>query len=83
MNGAVLDDGIITEAMMYNPNLPFEIAYRVARRWRGVENFGWPLCARRDATPEALAEWSDDSDMDVTKAGFRMQEKSELLSLNL
>jgi len=58
LSGKVEDDGTVSEQLMHNPNLPFESARRLARARR----FGSILCERPDATPEALAEWSEDLD---------------------
>lgn len=62
MNGGLLDDGVITEDLMGNNNLPIAVAGRLARRWRGVNEFGFELCLRSDATPEILDEWADHTD---------------------
>jgi hypothetical protein len=61
ISGRLLDDGTITEDLMLNTNMPIAVAARLARRWRGVNDFGYELCLRSDATPGILDEWADHS----------------------
>lgn len=53
------DDGEITEELIENDGLPFEVACRLAEHWGGDEICGYLLCRRRDATPEVLDYWLD------------------------
>lgn len=62
MSGEVFDDGVLMEELIENKRLPFETARRIARMQRRVNDFGYELCSREDATPEALDEWADDWD---------------------
>jgi len=65
MTGAIGDDGMISDALIENLNLPFPIANRLTEFWRGVDEFGNQLCSRPDATPESLDAWSDHWDIFV------------------
>lgn len=65
MTGAIGDDGMISEVLLENKNLPFPIANRLTEFWRGVNDFGLELCSRPDATPESLDAWSDHWDIFV------------------
>lgn len=60
--GDVLDDGIISEALIENLSLPFAAAHQLAEHWRGVNDFGYQICCRPDASPEALRGWSNHYD---------------------
>lgn len=67
VRGKMVDDGTIGEELITNLNLAIGAAARLARTFRGVNEFGYQLCSRPDATPEALDEWSDHWDESVTK----------------
>ena len=54
LSGRIEDDGEITEELICNKNLRFEMALKLARQWGG--RFAYELCNRPDATSEALEE---------------------------
>jgi hypothetical protein len=58
MAGRVFDDGVVSDELLFNRYVPFEAACRLAEHWRGVNDFGYQLCIRPDATPEVLDSWS-------------------------
>jgi hypothetical protein len=68
ISGKAVAYGLLSESLISNPNLPFAMAHRLSLAWKGSLDFGWPLFARPDATPEVLAKWSDDWDMEATQA---------------
>ena len=66
LSGRILDDGEISEELMYNRRVPFPAALKLAR---GLGNdFAYEICSRADATPEALDEFCEHFDTLITKA---------------
>jgi len=55
LSGRIEDDGGITEELICNKHLHFELALKLARQWDS--RFACDLCNRHDATAEALDEF--------------------------
>lgn len=68
VSGEVSDDGTITSELLFNPRMPLDDAFLLAKHWRdskGVHDFSWQLSMRRDATPQML-NWCSESHDDIT-----------------
>jgi len=60
LSGQIEDDGEITEELISNKHLRFEVALKLARHWGG--RFACDLCNRFDATTEAIEEFCEHFD---------------------
>lgn len=66
-SGKIVEDGLISEALIENPHLPFNDAFRLASVWQGVNDYGYALCSRGDATADALDAWCNHWDSTVVE----------------
>jgi len=64
LSGRILDDGEISEELMFNSMLPFQAALKLSRGFGN--DFVYELCLHHDATPEVLDEFCAHFDSLIT-----------------